>query len=134
MASPSTSNPTTSKPTPTYVSPEDVAAAVREKREKYVVIDCRDDDFNDDGHVKGAVNVPSNEFAERLPWIIKAYGEQGSTVVFHCALSQVRGPSAARAFAASLPEGSDVKVQIMQGGFNTFASKFAGTDVVDKST
>lgn len=46
------------------------------------------------GHIKGSRWVPSHQFAEWLPTLLRQL-EDTKTVVFHCALSKQRGPSAA---------------------------------------
>ncbi|KAK1752237.1 arsenate reductase 2.1 [Echria macrotheca] len=57
------------------------------------VIDVRDDDFIG-GHIKGAKNVPSRTLDAMLPTLVRQLQDK-QTVVFHCALSQQRGPGAA---------------------------------------
>lgn len=57
------------------------------------VIDVRDDDYIG-GHIKGAQNVPSRSLDAKLPTLVRQLQDK-ETVVFHCALSQQRGPSAA---------------------------------------
>lgn len=46
------------------------------------------------GHIKGSTNVPSNTLDYKIPELVRKLQDK-DTVVFHCALSQVRGPSAA---------------------------------------
>jgi rhodanese-related sulfurtransferase len=46
------------------------------------------------GHIKGAQNVPSRSLDAMLPTLVRKL-QHKDTVVFHCALSQQRGPSAA---------------------------------------
>jgi rhodanese-related sulfurtransferase len=46
------------------------------------------------GHIKGAINAPSRTLAETLPSLVARLADK-DTVVFHCALSQQRGPGAA---------------------------------------
>lgn len=46
------------------------------------------------GHIKGSRWVPSHQFDEWLPTLLRQL-EDTETVVFHCALSKQRGPSAA---------------------------------------
>lgn len=46
------------------------------------------------GHIKGSRWVPSHKFEEWLPTLLRQL-EDTKTVVFHCALSKQRGPSAA---------------------------------------
>ncbi|KAK4125637.1 Rhodanese-like protein [Parathielavia appendiculata] len=57
------------------------------------VIDVRDDDYIG-GHIKGSQNVPSRTLDAMLPTLVRQLQDK-ETVVFHCALSQQRGPSAA---------------------------------------
>ncbi|POR37436.1 Transcriptional adapter 2 [Tolypocladium paradoxum] len=76
----------------------------------FAVIDVRDDGTSalthsgevvtDDaadyigGHIRGSTNVPSLRLDAMLPTLVRRLKDK-KTVVFHCALSQQRGPSAA---------------------------------------
>ncbi|KAF9874592.1 hypothetical protein CkaCkLH20_07729 [Colletotrichum karsti] len=57
------------------------------------VVDVRDDDYIG-GHINGCINAPSRTLDAMMPTLIRRL-EDKKTVVFHCALSQQRGPSAA---------------------------------------
>ncbi|KAK0620126.1 Rhodanese-like domain-containing protein [Immersiella caudata] len=57
------------------------------------IVDVRDDDYIG-GHIKGAQNAPSRSLDAMLPTLVRKLQDK-ETVVFHCALSQQRGPSAA---------------------------------------
>lgn len=46
------------------------------------------------GHIKGSTNVPSRSLDARLPTLVRRL-KHHKVVVFHCTLSQQRGPSAA---------------------------------------
>lgn len=46
------------------------------------------------GHIKGSINIPSRTLEAMIPTLLRKL-ESKKTVVFHCALSQQRGPSAA---------------------------------------
>ena len=46
------------------------------------------------GHIRGAKNFPSRTFDAMLPTLLRQLQDK-ETVVFHCALSQQRGPGAA---------------------------------------
>ncbi|KAM4058957.1 rhodanese-like domain-containing protein [Hirsutella rhossiliensis] len=59
----------------------------------FAVVDVRDDDYIG-GHIKGSTNVPSQQLDAILPTLVRKLKDK-QTVVFHCALSQQRGPSAA---------------------------------------
>ncbi|KAK9478703.1 Cdc25 family phosphatase-like protein Ibp1 [Lipomyces japonicus] len=60
---------------------------------KVAVVDVRDDDHVG-GHVKSSLHVPSSSFADNLPELHEKL-KHHNAVVFHCALSQQRGPNAA---------------------------------------
>ncbi|KAM7195355.1 Rhodanese-like domain containing protein [Naviculisporaceae sp. PSN 640] len=60
---------------------------------KIAIIDVRDDDYIG-GHIKNAQNFPSHTLDATLPTLIRQL-EDKPTVIFHCALSQQRGPGAA---------------------------------------
>ncbi|KAH8553594.1 Rhodanese-like domain-containing protein [Umbelopsis sp. PMI_123] len=68
-------------------------------KKDYVIIDVRDHDFAG-GNIPGAVNVPSRHFIENVQNIIEDYKDVPQ-VFFHCALSQSRGPKAARIYNES---------------------------------
>ncbi|KAL1871566.1 hypothetical protein VTK73DRAFT_2030 [Phialemonium thermophilum] len=57
------------------------------------IIDVRDDDHIG-GHIKGSQNVPSRLLDAMMPTLVRQLQDK-KTVVFHCALSQQRGPGAA---------------------------------------
>jgi len=57
------------------------------------IIDVRDSDYIG-GHILGCINVPSPTLDYRMPELVRTLKDK-KTVVFHCALSQQRGPSAA---------------------------------------
>lgn len=46
------------------------------------------------GHIKGCTNIPSVQLDAMMPTLVRKLKDT-KTVVFHCALSQQRGPSAA---------------------------------------
>lgn len=91
----------------TTTSDINIATASRMSREKLAesmiesgslpantaVIDVRDDDHVG-GHIKGSLNVPSSQLDYRMPELVRKLKDK-EKVVFHCALSQVRGPKAA---------------------------------------
>ncbi|KAM3581212.1 Cdc25 phosphatase Ibp1 [Umbelopsis sp. WA50703] len=80
-------------------------------KKDYVVIDG--------GNIPGAVNVPSRVFVDNVHKLIEDYKDVPQ-VFFHCALSQSRGPKAARIYNESKNlHGikSDQKVAVLQGGF-----------------
>ena len=60
---------------------------------KLAVIDVRDDDHVG-GHITSSTHVPSSSLDHRIPEIVRTMAGK-EIVVFHCALSQQRGPAAA---------------------------------------
>ncbi|KAI1063163.1 hypothetical protein LB507_005652 [Fusarium sp. FIESC RH6] len=59
----------------------------------FAVIDVRDNDYIG-GHIKGCTNIPAHTLEAMMPTLVRRLKDK-KTVVFHCALSQQRGPSAA---------------------------------------
>lgn len=60
---------------------------------KIAIVDVRDDDHIG-GHIKHSIHAPSNTLDYKIPELVRKLKDK-ETVVFHCALSQQRGPSAA---------------------------------------
>ncbi|WFD37039.1 protein-tyrosine-phosphatase [Malassezia cuniculi] len=99
------------------------------------IVDVRDDDF-DGGNIVGARNVPSSVFSNRVLDVadeLRSYEH----VVFHCALSQQRGPKAARIYSeireAALTNGrwpddgmtaGDQEVLVLRDGFVGFGPRY----------
>ncbi|ODQ66924.1 Rhodanese-like protein, partial [Nadsonia fulvescens var. elongata DSM 6958] len=92
--------------------------------QKFVIIDVRDDDHLGP-HIPTSLNIPSSTFLASMPKLsqdLKNY----DCVVFYCMMSQIRGPSAARAYARWTQEGSDIapedqqKIYILEGGFENW--------------
>ncbi|KAI9800817.1 MAG: hypothetical protein M1825_003600 [Sarcosagium campestre] len=69
---------------------------------KLVVIDVRDDDYIG-GHIKGSRHVPTPSLDARMPELIRTLKDV-PTVVFHCSLSQQRGPTAALRYLRERPK------------------------------
>ncbi|EJC97820.1 Rhodanese-like protein [Fomitiporia mediterranea MF3/22] len=91
----------------------------------YVVIDVRDDDrFG--GHIVNSVHSPSYTFQEQVQDLVEKTKDIPK-VVFHCALSQARGPKAARIYSELRSElqekegkDKDFDVYVLRGGFTEF--------------
>ena len=96
------------------------------------LVDCREDDYDEGGHVRGSTNVPAEDFddddnVQDLVQRICAHGGAG-TVVFYCAKSQHRGPSCARRFKNQLDLDAsedaqpriEARVLVLDGGFDGF--------------
>jgi len=104
---------------------------IRRKTPKkdYVVIDVRDDDYAG-GNIVGSINMPSENFLNGVDQLVKETKDV-PLVVFHCALSQVRGPKAARIYKESrqnllleTDSASPTKVLVLRDGFTAFQAKF----------
>jgi len=80
-----------------FISREDLAKHMQTQSSglphNIAVVDVRDSDHIG-GHIKGSTWVPSNELDYKTPELIRTMKGK-DIVVFHCALSQQRGPSAA---------------------------------------
>ncbi|KAG8374209.1 hypothetical protein BUALT_Bualt11G0107200 [Buddleja alternifolia] len=85
------------------------------------IVDVRDDERSWDGHIAGSLHFGSDTFVEKLPNLVEA-AKGKDTLVFHCALSQVRGPKCARRFAdylADVKEDTGVKnIMVLERGYN----------------
>ncbi|KAK5808828.1 Rhodanese-like domain-containing protein, partial [Linnemannia elongata] len=91
----------------------------------YLVIDVRDSDYIG-GHIRGSVNIPAHEIPEKLPTLIEEYKDVPQ-LIFHCALSQVRGPKAANRWAEALAARDDADaadVNILRGGFGEWQKQY----------
>ncbi|WVZ55114.1 hypothetical protein U9M48_005817 [Paspalum notatum var. saurae] len=85
------------------------------------IVDVRDEERAYDGHIAGSHHYASDTFADRMPDLAQATGAK-ETIVFHCALSKVRGPSCAQMFHDYLSEAkedSGIKnIMVLERGFN----------------
>ncbi|KAL0471663.1 Rhodanese-like domain-containing protein [Neurospora intermedia] len=89
------------------------AAGTENSRSTLVIIDVRDDDYIG-GHIKGSQNVPSHKLDAMLPTLVRQLQDK-ETVVFHCALSQQRGPSAALRYIRERDRLMPKEVETKQG-------------------
>ncbi|RLV91977.1 CDC25-like phosphatase YCH1 [Spathaspora sp. JA1] len=100
---------------------------------KFAIIDVRDTDYIG-GHIKGSHNYPACNLLRTIPKLhAQLYREKVDDVVFHCMLSQARGPSAALKFLRSLNKIDDpvvkeyfkgVHVYVLKGGFQRWAREY----------
>ena len=117
-----------------YVTASELAALLRDAdrdRNRTVVLDVRDDDFNDLGHIRGAVNIQAWDLlssGEAIDSFVQQHLRRATTdrLVVHCYLSMQRGPSVAgrvqerlaQLDSTELIEASDVFV--LKKGFKAF--------------
>ncbi|KAK8600353.1 hypothetical protein V6N13_059849 [Hibiscus sabdariffa] len=85
------------------------------------IIDVRDDERSYDGHIAGSLHYASGSFNDKISNLIQDVKGK-DTLVFHCALSQVRGPTCARRLAyhlEELKEDTGIKnILVLERGFN----------------
>lgn len=81
------------------------------------VIDVRGSDFIG-GHIAGCINIPSSDLDWKTPELVRTLKDK-DTIVFHCALSQQRGPAAALRYLRErermLPETGAIGEEDKQG-------------------
>jgi rhodanese-related sulfurtransferase len=129
----------------TRVSPQTLSSLILSENtsSSVAIIDVRDSDHIG-GHIKSSTWVPSNELDARIPELIRLHGDKDK-IVFHCTLSQQRGPSAALKFARALSDkqqkegkeknksgegpgsidaGKEPEVCVLEGGFGVWQAKY----------
>ncbi|OMP88995.1 CDC25-like phosphatase YCH1 [Diplodia seriata] len=99
------------------------------------VIDVRDSDFFG-GHIRGCTNVPTSALDYKLPELVRQL-KGTPTVVFYCALSQQRGPSAALRYLRERGRllgddghGEGQEVCVLEGGFVRWQEKYGMDETV----
>ncbi|WPG99317.1 Hypothetical protein R9X50_00213000 [Acrodontium crateriforme] len=111
-----------------FISNTKLAEMIRSKTPGVTVIDVRDSDFIG-GHIVGCQNVPTQTHDFKMPELVRTL-QQEHTVVFHCALSQQRGPSSALNYLRERDRllGADAKnsqdVYVLEGGFSKWQEKY----------
>ncbi|KAI2606971.1 Rhodanese-like protein [Hypoxylon fragiforme] len=81
------------------------------------VVDVRDDDHIG-GHIKSSLHFPSTSLDATLPTLLRRLADK-DVVVFHCALSQQRGPAAALRYLrekAAKEQAEGEKAAVKQAG------------------
>jgi Cdc25 family phosphatase len=101
----------------------------------FQIIDVRDLDFKG-GNIVGAKNIPLHTIQENPTAILEKLNNSQSTppkkLVFHCALSQQRGPKAANTYLRMLNDElykkvggvKEQEVLVLRGGFEGFQEKY----------
>ncbi|EEB97631.1 hypothetical protein MPER_03014 [Moniliophthora perniciosa FA553] len=115
-----------------YITGDELADIIKSSKvakKDYLVVDVRDDDF-EGGNIKGALNKPSKDFLMHVDELVKDTKDV-PLVIFHCTLSQVRGPKAARIYQETRQnvleegnEGSITEVVVLRDGFSQFQVKY----------
>ena len=102
-----------------------------------MIVDCRDADYNDGGHIKTAINIPSSRLVgNNIKKLVNDCAKDGiSTLVFYCQYGQQRSVKAANAanrYINELEVKPLVQISYLKGGFQDFLRKYAGTENVVK--
>ncbi|KIM89507.1 hypothetical protein PILCRDRAFT_813443 [Piloderma croceum F 1598] len=111
-----------------YITGDELAALIKSDKvpsKDYLVVDVRDDDYAG-GNILNGQNWPSQDFGQKVGELVEKT-KDAKTVVFHCALSQVRGPKAARIYeeARNNLQGRGAhEVFVLRGGFSQFQAKY----------
>lgn len=82
-----------------FIKPAVLAESLRtpSSTSKLAIIDVRDDDHLG-GHIKSSQWVPSSQLDVKIPELLRTLKDKDQ-VIFHCMLSQQRGPKAALKYA-----------------------------------
>lgn len=116
----------------TYLEPSELVVLLDDetKRTRLAVIDCRDDDRSE-GFIINSIHAPAALYCEEMySALAKSLAEEKvEIVVFHCALSQVRGPRGANRFAlAQRAAGYALpNIFVLRGGWESFFASYGGT-------
>ncbi|GMF11602.1 unnamed protein product [Phytophthora lilii] len=113
---------------PRYIQPSALAEILRDPNlssKRPIIIDVRDTDYAG-GHIRSAINIPEENFMDDddVDALVEKYKDEDA-IVFHCMMSQVRGPSCAKRFKARmeivLEEAKHKpRVLILHGGYERF--------------
>ncbi|KAF8132208.1 Rhodanese-like protein [Mycena galopus ATCC 62051] len=113
-----------------YISGDKLAEMIKSDKvanQDYLVVDVRDDDYAG-GNITNAVNMPSRQFRTSVDDLVQKSADV-KVMVFHCALSQVRGPQAARIYEEKrnkldLARDKPQEIYVLTQGFTEFQRKF----------
>ncbi|CUE69024.1 rhodanese-like protein, putative [Bodo saltans] len=111
---------------PRYISQPELAELLTNKStsQTTAVVDCRDEDRNEGGWVRGSIHFPSKRATpDAYAQLFASLTQSGmKRVVFHCMHSQVRGPTGARKFVTMFPAQArnGLEVLILEGGIQGF--------------
>lgn len=117
---------------PRYLTARDLHSLLLDpsKSSTLLIVDVRDEDF-EGGNIAGALNVPSDEFQESIDRVYAAASGKES-IIFHCALSQQRGPRCARFMAEHVATNGRndgfPNIFILEKGFSGWAKYLAGLE------
>ncbi|TPX47625.1 hypothetical protein SeMB42_g00403 [Synchytrium endobioticum] len=127
---------------PTFITPDELTESLLRNPAKkagrdYIVVDVREKDEVEKGKVSGSINIASSDILANLDKYVREI--KADRVIFHCALSQVRGPRTALRFLTALnndiggPHETDLngcvaakkpEVVVLKGGFAAFQQRY----------
>ncbi|CAE6458234.1 unnamed protein product [Rhizoctonia solani] len=128
---------TFSGPSFRYISPIELSELMKSGKEPmkdYTIVDVRDDDFLG-GNIVGCVRAPSSKYLTTVDDLISKTKDVPK-MIFHCALSQQRGPKAARIYAETRNnrlnpgETPTQEIFVLRGGFTEFQRLFKDDPVL----
>ena len=110
-----------------YIEPAELLSllsAAEGLAQTVVVVDVRNDDRFDYGWIPGSMHAPCSDIDNETLASIAARAtsqpsSSSSLVVFHCQMSQVRGPTAYRLFRKHV--GDSPRSVVLRGGFEAWA-------------
>lgn len=111
-----------------YITGQELADIIKSDKKPhkdFAVVDVRDDDFLG-GNIVGCIRSPSRHFDGSLNELYEQTKDVPK-VIFHCALSQERGPKAARKYAercATDSTNTEKEILVLRGGFTEFQASF----------
>ncbi|KAJ1022231.1 hypothetical protein NDA13_005145 [Ustilago tritici] len=134
-----------------YVDGDTLAETVRKhasdpNQKEVAIVDVRDDDFVG-GNIVTAKNHPSSRIDDEIEDLVYGPLKDYKQIIFHCHLSQARGPKAAGKYAQArqaaldsgkLKEGESEarpkqEVLVLRGGFKEFQDKYKkDPEVIEK--
>ncbi|KAG9103410.1 hypothetical protein FRC06_010944, partial [Ceratobasidium sp. 370] len=128
---------TSSEPLFQYISPTELSELMKSDKKPmtdYVVVDVRDDDFIG-GNIVGCIRAPSNDYLATVDELVTKTKDVPK-MIFHCALSQLRGPKAANIYVDTrnnrLNPGdtSQQEIYVLRGGFTEFQELYKDDPVL----
>ncbi|OLL22789.1 CDC25-like phosphatase YCH1 [Neolecta irregularis DAH-3] len=119
-------------PLPEFITPLKLYEWLQDPTSDVVVVDVRDDDYIG-GHISKSLHYPSSKLSETFPQLTDKLLPR-KKVVFHCLLSQQRGPTAAKRYLEQLGNNNpEQKVYILAGGFSNWQKEYGSDSTVTKN-
>ena len=114
------------------ISAERLSKLVKSEGDSLAVVDVRDDDHIG-GHIHNSLHHPARTIDDNMLDLVRDLADK-EVVVFHCALSQQRGPGAAQAYlrwkdkwstkSGEHPGNGNQEVYVLDGGFVKWQERY----------